>query len=216
MTYDPAKARVLQQLLQQGLSDEAALRQAGISARDADSYTVNEVGTPETNPFFGQVEPANYRSVEEVSPTPGPSIQAPPVRTTTTISQQVTTTTQTTVTGGGVRTTRVTPTTYSDTAESRALSGEADSLQAQKEARSAELRAQGLTGAEVLRDSEYRRLSNQQQLAQNRAEAARTVNQAGTVSVTTEPGSGTEFARTPNSVFLTDDTTSLQDPRFPL
>jgi hypothetical protein len=183
MSFDPAKARVLQQLLQQGLSEDQALTQAGISERDLFFYTINDVAG---DPNRGRVEPTALgppaRPNEVVVPP-----AAPPPRAETTISS--TTTSQTTITGGGVTTTRVTPVQYTDTAQSRVLQSEADGLRNQRDARAAELRAQGLSGAEVLRDPEYRALGQQIQSTQNQASAARQrVPTPGQVEVTTTPG----------------------------
>lgn len=132
-----------------------------------------------------------------------------PVRPT---NRSSTTTSQATVTGGSVTTTTVTPTTYRDTAQSNALQAEANDLGAQKEARVAALRAEGKTGAQILRDPEYRSLSQQQQVKQNEAESAKEVDQAGTVSTTTTPGAtGTVNEQTVDGQYLTTQT-SGDDP----
>ena len=41
--YDPKKAAEYNKLRQQGLNDEAAFQQSGISNADADNYVVNDV-----------------------------------------------------------------------------------------------------------------------------------------------------------------------------
>lgn len=214
MAFDPQKARLLQQLIDQGVPEDTALQQAGISARDSTSYTLGEGGRVERT-VVGPGRRANETIVPAGANIDEGDDDSDRQFRTSPVSSQTTTTSQTTVTGGSVRTTRVTPTTYRDTAESSALSGQANSLLAQKEARAAELRAQGKTGAEVLRDPEYRRLSQDVQATEYAAQDARAVDQAGTVSVTTEPGSGTVFEQTPNSRFLTEDTAGV-DPNVNL
>ena len=207
------QARLFNEAIAQGLTEDQALAAAGITNADEFTYGFDN----------GQLEPAalgpGLRPNETIVPQGaaidyGDDDQDRQFRTSP-ISSQTTTTSQTTVTGGSVRTTRVTPTTYRDTAASSALSGQANSLAAQKEARAAELRAEGRSGAEVLRDPEYRRLSREAQATEYAAQDARAVDQAGTVSVTTEPGSGTVFQQTPNSGFLTSDT-SGDDPQVNL
>lgn len=208
MSFDPQKARLLQQLIDQGVPEDVALRQAGISSRDESSYTLGDGGRVERT-----VVGPGRRPNETIVPASADLDSDDDERqfVTRPVSNQTTTTNQNTVTGGSVRTTTVTPTTYRDTAESSALSSQANSLAAQKEARAAELRAQGKSGAEVLRDPEYRRLSRDAQATENAAQDARAVSQAGSVSTTTQPGSGQVFQQTPNSQFLTDDTTG-DDP----
>jgi hypothetical protein len=203
------QARLFNEAIAQGLTEDQALAAAGITNPDEFSYGFGN----------GQLEPAvigpGLRPNETIVPQ-GAAIDygnddQDRQFLTSPVNSQTTSTSQTTVTGGSVRTTRVTPTTYRDTAESSALSGQANSLTAQKEARAAELRAQGRSGAEVLRDPEYRRLSREAQATEYAAQDARAVDQAGTISVTTEPGSGTVFQQTPSSPFLVNDT-SGDDP----
>ncbi len=197
------QARLFNEAIAQGLTEDQALAAAGIT--NANEFTYG-FGT-------GKLEP----TVLGPPRRPNETIVPPSAEiddgddderqfVTRPVSNQTTTTNQNTVTGGSVRTTTVTPTTYRDTAESSALSGQANSLAAQKEARAAELRAQGKSGAEVLRDPEFRRLSRDAQATENAAQDARAVDQSGSVSTTTSPGSGQVFQQTPNSSFLTDDT----------
>jgi len=56
MAYDAAKASVLQQLLQQGLSEDQAIKIAGISESDIGNYTINDVPG---DPNRGQVQPSS-------------------------------------------------------------------------------------------------------------------------------------------------------------
>lgn len=60
--YDPNKAAAYNKLIQQGLSEEQAARQAGISEAEAIDYAVNEVGSNNPrdasyNPNFGKIGP---------------------------------------------------------------------------------------------------------------------------------------------------------------
>jgi hypothetical protein len=74
MAYNPETARAVNELVQQGYTPEAALRQIGVPEDQFGDYTVNEVGTPETNPNFGQVTDAGYR---RVNATPADTAAAP-------------------------------------------------------------------------------------------------------------------------------------------
>jgi hypothetical protein len=232
MTYDPRKAQILQQLLNQGLSEEAALRQAGISNSDVYYYTVNDVSG---DPNRGRVEPTVLgppRSGRDggdsglfpwqqpgvdpqtgLAPDTRPSpllTQLPPNRI---VSEQTTTTSLETVTGGSVTTTRVTPTRYTDTPESQAIGAQADQVRDQKAARAQELRDQGLTSAQVLRDPEYRRLSQEQQSLQNQRQEAKAVSQQGEISVSRQPGPNiTLNEQTVSESFQTTGTTVV-DPQ---
>jgi hypothetical protein len=228
MAYDPQKARIASQLLRQGLSDEQALRQAGVSPADFDFYAINEVagsadfgnferafigpGTqssdpPRSDPRLFPWQQPGVDPVTGLAPDTRPSpllTELPPNRV---VTQQSTNTDQTTVSGGTVTTTRVTPTTYRDTTESRALQDSADDVTARKNARAAELRAQGKTGAQVLQDPEYRALSREAQDLEAQAQGARAVDQAGSISVTTTPGAaGVESSQTLDSTYITQRT----------
>jgi hypothetical protein len=76
MAYSQATANVLNQLIQQGLTPEQAFQQLGISDDEADAfYVIDEVGTPATNPNFGQVTSFQNFQVRDRSPNPVP---APP------------------------------------------------------------------------------------------------------------------------------------------
>jgi hypothetical protein len=200
------QARIYNEAVAQGLSEDDALRAAGIERPDDFNFGVN-----------GQLEPTRVGPPRRANETIVPAgtilddddderqfLSRP-------VSNQTTTTNQDTVTGGTVRTTTVTPTSYRDTEASSALSNQANSLTAQKEARAAELRAQGKSGAEVLRDPEFRRLSRDAQATEYAAQDARAVDQVGTVSSSTSSGSGQVFDQTPNSQFLVNDT-SGDDP----
>jgi len=209
MTTRAEQARRFNEGIAQGMSEAQALRYAGISNEGDFTYGTN-----------GQLEPVvlgpGRRANETIVPAganidDGDDDDDERQFVTRPVSNQTTTTNQNTVTGGAVRTTTVTPTTYRDTAQSSALKSEADALAAQKEARAAELRAQGKTGAEVLRDPQYRALSQEAQAKENAAQDARAVDRAGAVTTTVSPGAGSEFEQTPNTSYLTNDT-SGDDP----
>jgi hypothetical protein len=192
--YDPKKAALFNELIQNGLSEDAALAQAGIT--DPSSYVIDEVGTPETNRNYGQLTDAGFNvpgrtgntlSAAESESDPDDDRQ---FRTTVT-NVQTTSDDTTTVTGGGSRTTVVQPTQFQDTAASRTAQSEADRVAAEKSALSARLKSEGKSGAEVLRDPRYRELSAQQQSLQNQADAAKTpVPGTGSVTTTTTNASG--------------------------
>lgn len=207
MTYDAAKARVLQQALADGLSDDLALEAAGISPDDAFYYVRNEVGTPATNPSYGQIEPAGFDGVQASAPQDVSTVEEQTEVSFVTVSTSASTVESSSQTGGGSTTTRVTPTTYRDTDTSRALTTEADDLAAQKRARSAEIRAQGGTGADVLRDPEYNRLTVAESEKRNAAQDAKEVDQAGEISVTRTPGPGETISeQTVDEGYLTTQT----------
>jgi len=204
MTTRAEQARRFNEGIAQGMSEAQALQYAGISNEGDFTYGTN-----------GQLEPVavgpGRRANETIVPASanidnGDDDDDERQFVTRPVSNQTTTTNQNTVTGGAVRTTTVTPTTYRDTAESSALKSEANSLQAQKEARAAELRAQGKTGAEVLRDPQYRALSQEAQNKETAAQNARAVDQAGQVTTTVQPGEGAQFEQTPNDDYLLNNT----------
>jgi len=76
MAYSQATANALNQLIQQGLTPEQAFEQLGISDDEADGfYVIDEVGTPATNPNFGQVTSFDNFQVRDRSPQ---AVPAPP------------------------------------------------------------------------------------------------------------------------------------------
>lgn len=214
--YDPKKAALFNKLIQDGLSEDAALSQAGIS--DPGSYVVDEVGTPETNRNYGQLTDAGFNvpgrtgnTLSESERESDPDVDRQ-FRTTVTNEQTITNDTVT-VTGGGSKTTVVTPTQFQDTAASRSLQEQADQTAAQKAEVSAQLRAEGKSGAEVLRDPKFRELSQQQQSLQNQADSAKTpVPGTGTVTVTTANIDGdVTDVQTSTPDFVTDNA-GISDP----
>lgn len=64
MAYNPRQARAANELVQQGYTPEAALRQVGVAEEDLDSYSINAIGTPETNPNFGQITDTGFDRVD--------------------------------------------------------------------------------------------------------------------------------------------------------
>lgn len=51
--YDPKKAATYNKLIKQGLSEEAAQAQAGISDAEGFNYVIDATGSPKTNPNYG-------------------------------------------------------------------------------------------------------------------------------------------------------------------
>ena len=51
--YDPKKAETYNKLIKQGISEEAAQAQAGISDNEATNYVIDATGDPKTNPNYG-------------------------------------------------------------------------------------------------------------------------------------------------------------------
>lgn len=207
--YDANKAKVYNEAIAQGLTEDQALAAAGISQAEADNY---EIGVD------GQIGKAGINDATRTGTTltpaesaADPEIETPTPTRTVPVSSNTTTTNQETVTGGTVTTTTVTPTTYKDNDQSRALQAEADAIAAQQEARRAQLRAEGKTGAEILRDPEMKSLSQQKQSKELEAQNAKTVDQAGTATTTTSPGDGTVNQQTVDTQFQTTKT-SGDDP----
>lgn len=207
----------------------APLRESDIPPGDEDLYEYNLEGqlvkasvrptdTVTSVPPIPGVEPASSgwaRAANEVKVTPeelnAAGITNVPAGTPMRPSSSNTTTSQETITGGTVTTTTVTPTTYKDNDQSRALQSEADALAAKQEERRAALRAEGKTGAEILRDPEMRQLSQEKQAKELAAQNAKSVDQAGTATTTTSPGSGTVNEQTVDGQYLTTKT-SGDDP----
>ena len=216
MAYDPQKARIAQQLIAQGLSPDQALAQAGVSASDFDFYAIDDViGSPTRGAIVPAFSGPPARPNEIIVPA-GSSIDddEEDFFANATVTSQSTVVQQSNqVTGGGSTTRRVTPAVYEPNDQSRSLQTEADRLEIAKSARAAEIRAQGGSGADVIRDAEYRRLSQAQSDAELAASQAKTVVQAGTISVTRTPGpGGTESTQTPDSAYLTEGSAGV-DPQ---
>ena len=212
MAFDAGKARVANQLIQDGLTAEQALIQAGVSPDDFDLYSVNEVGTPSTNRSYGQIQSAfasNPRPNEVIVPRgqdPGIDDEDEDLLQNAPVTSQTTTTTQTTqITGGGSTTRRVVPTQYENNATSNAIQAQANDLAAQKQARKDAIRAAGGSGADVLRDPEFRRLSNAQTAKEYEAEQARTAvpNTGGIVTTVTPGANQTITTQTVDGNFVT-------------
>jgi hypothetical protein len=145
--YDPKKAEAYNKLRQQGLSDEAAFKQSGISDADADNYVVNDVpGDPgrgtigpfivgtgtktqaptaaeqkESAQFYKGLESSNFERVDY----PVKADSQPKTKTVTTWTS--TSTEQ--VSGGGSTTT--TAGAFKENSATRALQPEIDAKQAE-------------------------------------------------------------------------------------
>lgn len=213
MAFDAGKARVANQLIQDGVSAEQALIQAGVSPDDFNSYSIDEIGTPATNPNYGQIQSSSFAGIQSrpdqttVSPDQDPDINDEDIFQNARVTSQSTTTTQTTqITGGGSTTRRVVPTQYKENSSSLALQSEANDLEAQKQARRDAIRAAGGTGADVIADPEFRRLSNAQTAKEYEAEQARTpVPNTGGIVTTVTPGANqTTTTQTVDGDFLTN------------
>lgn len=214
--YNPQKAKIYNEAIAQGLTEDQAFAAAGITESEFGNYEINDVAG---SPTRGQLTNSGFNIPGRTGSTltkeemaEDPEIETTRPTRTVPVSSSSTTTTQETVTGGTETVTRVTPTTYKDTPQSTVLTAEADSLAAQKEQRAAALRAEGKTGGEILRDPEYRKLSQQQQTKQTEAENAKAVDQAGTVTTTTAPGSGGTVSETTVDGNYLTTRTSGDDP----
>lgn len=201
------QAKIFNEAIAQGLSEDQALQAAGIT--DPGEFTYG-YGTNKLEPLV--IGPAKRTDVEVVSNLADPYPDQEPAYRTRPVSSSTTTTTQETVTGGGATVTKVTPTIYKDTAQSQTLQRQADDVAAQQAARADQLRAEGKTGGQILRDPEYRRLSAEKQNLLDQSQNAKAVDQAGTTTTTYTPGPNTTVNQTTvDGQFLTRDT-SGDDP----
>lgn len=202
MAYDQKKADAYNAAVRSGVSEDQALRDAGISEADLGNYSLNDVpgdpnagtlgkfsigtgqrqGIPAGNgTFYSSPEAIEAERFLESDPPPS-SRSGSAYRTTT----STVTTTNVTETGGGSRTTTVTPTTYKDSESGSTYRSEANNYQTQKEAYAQRLRDEGKTGAEILRDPTYRDLSSKQRQANIQADQLQVVDREGAVTTTTD------------------------------
>lgn len=205
------QARLYNNAIAQGLTEDQALAQAGIT--DPDSFNFSPDGQLEPTAVGPGLRP-NETIVPAGTPLYGDSDEPDePTYRTTPVSSQTTTTSQETVTGGGSQTIRVQPTQYQDTAASQSAQSAADRVAAEKAALSAQLKAEGKTGAEVLRDPRYRALSSEQQNLQSQADSAKApVPGTGGATVTDTPGAdSTTSFQSSSPTFVTNDA-GIEDP----
>ena len=204
-SYDPRVARAYNEAIAAGLSPDQAERTAGITDDNAYLYVVGLNGSLQEN-VIGPPKRPNEIIVPR-GQDPEIDDEDEDVFQNARVTSQSTTTTQTTqITGGGSTTRRVVPTQYENNAASRDLQQEANDLGAQKQARKDAIQAAGGSGADVLRDPEFRRLSNQQTAKEYEAEQARTpVPNTGGIITTVTPGANqTITTQTVNGDFVTN------------
>jgi hypothetical protein len=201
MAYDPAKAALFNKLRQDGLSEDAAYDQAGIKGNDVYNYTANEVGSPDPkaanyNPNYGQLEKAGFANATAKSSklTPAeeeadPDVEEQVTKTKTTpVASTTTTTTSETVSGGGTRTVITQPSQKVDSAVTQDLQNKADAIAAERNELSAQLKAEGLTQAQVRSDPRYKELNTKYVDAQNAADSSTLgVPGTGSTTITTTP-----------------------------
>jgi hypothetical protein len=188
MAYDPRRAQAYNEAIAAGLSPEEAERAAGITDENAFAYVIGLDGALQEN-VIGPPKRPNEVIVPR-GQDPGIDDEDEDLFQNARVTSQSTTTTQTTqITGGGSTTQRVVPTQYENNATSNAIQAQANDLEAQKQARKDAIRAAGGSGADVLRDPEFRRLSNAQTAKEYEAEQARTaVPNTGGIVTTVTPG----------------------------
>lgn len=188
MAYDPRVARAYNEAIAAGLSPQEAENAAGITDENAFAYVIGLDGSLQEN----VIGPPKRPNETIVRPGQDPEIndEDQDIFRNATVTSQSTTTTQTTqITGGGSTVRQVIPTQYEDNSTSRSLQQEANDLAAQKQARRDAIRAAGGTGADVLRDPEFSRLSSAQTAKEYEAERARTpVPNTGGIITTVTPG----------------------------
>jgi hypothetical protein len=228
MAYNQQKANAYNAAVRSGVDPEQALRDAGISEADLGNYELNDVpGDPNagtigkfsiagTNPNIG-IPAGNgtfYSSPEAIEAEkfladPPPSTSSGGAYRTTT---STVTSTNVTETGGGSRTTTVTPTTYRDSDAGSTYRTQATDLQAQKDSYAQQLRAEGKSGAEIMRDPTYRSLSSQQRDANIRADSLQVVDKKGTVNTATDDRPDTNTTTTTYEVATGTAKPTSDDP----
>ena len=196
--YDPAKAALFNQLIQDGLSEDAALAQAGISAADLGNYEINNQG--QIGPIeigFGKTPGVNNvtnNAAAQADITAFDNANAVSASSVNTSS-----TTTTTTSGGGV-TTRVagdgTPTT-----ESQVLQAQADATYNDIKAISRELGAPQFGGNPNLTQDERNVLIAQrealyQQYNQTTSAATNALAPSAPVGSSTVPNTTTQTTTT--------------------
>ena len=166
----------------QGLDEDAALEAAGINNDNIYEFEINEIGNPRTNTNFGKLEVAGFNKPTgaaldrqvgaddppaRVSTSRAAPLDEPPFDTRTTFTNTITTTT---TTGGGSTTEVRNPTRYQDTPASTAAQQQADAANAARNAKVAQLKAEGKSFAQYIKDPEVKALAAQRDAAQKQAE----------------------------------------------
>lgn len=213
MAYDPRRAQAYNEAIAAGLSPEEAERAAGITDENAFEYVIGLDGSLQEN-VIGPPKRPNEIIVPR-GQDPGIDDEDEDLFQNARVTSQSTTTTQTTqITGGGSTTRRVVPTQYENNATSNAIQAQANDLEAQKQARKDAIRAAGGSGADVLRDPEFRRLSNEQAAKEYEAEQARTAvpNTGGIVTTVTPGANETITTQTVDGDFVTNRSSGF-DPQ---
>ena len=166
----------------QGLDEDAALEAAGINNDNIYEFEINEIGNPRTNTNFGKLEVAGFNKPTgaaldrqvgaddppaRVSTSRAAPLDEPPFDTRTTFTNTITTTT---TTGGGSTTEVRNPTRYQDTPASTAAQQQADAANAARNAKVAQLKAEGKSFAQYIKDPEVKALAAQRDAAQKQAD----------------------------------------------
>jgi len=166
----------------QGLDEDAALEAAGINNDNIYEFEINEIGNPRTNTNFGKLEVAGFNKPTgaaldrqvgaddppaRVSTSRAAPLDEPPFDTRTTFTNTITTTT---TTGGGSTTEVRNPTVKLDTPASTAAQQQADAANAARNAKVAQLKAEGKSFAQYIKDPEVKALAAQRDAAQKQAD----------------------------------------------
>jgi len=201
------QAAAYNQAIAQGLSPAAAEIAAGITDNDFGNFEENA---------NGQLVPLTVRAATNSASTPGwdPEIdeddddevafqQAAQRQGTTTSVSSIQTST-TTTSGGGSTTRVVTPTQFRDTPASTAAQQQADAAAAARDAKVAQLKAEGKSTAQIFRDPEVKALAAQRDAAQN---------QAADLKAPVPGTGGVTETRTPSTT-TTETTFTSSSPNF--
>jgi hypothetical protein len=196
--YDPAKAALFNKLIQDGLSEDAAAKQAGITEADFGNYIIGKDG--QLGPFvIGSGKKSGVNNTDNVD-------NGPP-------ASSVKTTTTTTTSGGG--TTTIVAGVDTPTPESKALQAQADATSSQIDKINRQLAPAAFGGSPNLTADQRATLQAQraelydQWNAQTDAAASATL--PGTPTVTTTPNTTTTTTTTKFSSSSSDNPVGAND-----
>ena len=194
MAYDPAKASLLTQLLQQGLTDDQALAKAGITGDDIYNYMLESDGTVGPLDFGFPKSPGVPYNAAQLAQLKAE--ENPPASTVHTISS--TTSSTETVSGGGSTTIIDNPPLATDA--SNAYGAQADGINSQIQAINKQLGPTTFGGDTNLTAEQRDALTSQRSDLYNQYNEARDAQNAATIpvppTVVTEPNTNTTINTT--------------------
>ena len=200
------QAAAYNQAIAQGLSPAAAAEAAGISEANFGDFEENDNGRIEPLSISAATRSTNTPNWTSESADEDEEVEQQAATraqgTTTSVSSIQTSTT--TTSGGGSTTRVVTPTQFRDTPASTAAQQQADAAAAARDAKVAQLKAEGKSPAQIFRDPEVKALAAQRNAAQN---------QAADLKVPVPGTGGVTETRTPSTT-TTETTFTSSSPNF--